>query len=313
MPWRSVHCRFWLLLFVRVCSVLWFAATTDSRQTPQLRPEPSASAARILLLPRQVVAGEQATLAVLDVSGRLTPRVVVNFTNGDQVTTDATGRAVFAAPLNPGLIFGAIPSSPGRVPMAILKPEEAAADTMQVARVPRIASLADRFEVSGRGFCGDAEANAVSIGGQRALVLAASPISLIALPPEKLGPGETTVQISCAKKSARPFSLLFVGLSLEADSSPIRTGEHRTLTVRVTGTTGNIALEARNLSPEIAELTGAKSARTAARSRSSGGEQNAARFEIVGKTKGSFLISIRLVAPSGPPREMTVRRSRRIE
>src|SRR5712692_5977239 len=66
---------------------------------------PAASGARILLLPRQTVSGERATLAVLDVSGRLTPGVTVNFSNGDRFTTDATGRALFVAPLNPGVIF----------------------------------------------------------------------------------------------------------------------------------------------------------------------------------------------------------------
>jgi hypothetical protein len=34
---------------------------------------PAASGARILLLPRQIVSGERATLAVLDVNERLTP------------------------------------------------------------------------------------------------------------------------------------------------------------------------------------------------------------------------------------------------
>jgi hypothetical protein len=236
------------------------------------------------------------------VNGRLTPNVVVNFSNGDQVTTDATGRAVFAAPLTTGVIFGTIANRPGRVPMAILRPDEAAADAMQVTRVPRIASLSDRLEISGRGFCGEADANAVTVGGQHALVLAASPTSLIVLPPENLEPGEARVEIGCAKKSAAPFLVVFVGLSLEADSSPIRPGEHRTLTVRVTGTAGKIRLEARNLSPEIAELNGTPNGTTSARAESSGGAANAAHFEVVGKGKGSFLISIRLVAESGPPK-----------
>ena len=67
-----------------------------------------AGSARILLLPRRIVSGERATLAVLDVNGRLTPGVTVNFSNGDRLTTDQTGRALFVAPLNPGVIFGSI-------------------------------------------------------------------------------------------------------------------------------------------------------------------------------------------------------------
>src|SRR5258708_16665025 len=53
---------------------------------------PPASSARILLLPKRVVSGETATLAVLDVNGRLTPGVPVNFSNGDHLVTNATGR-----------------------------------------------------------------------------------------------------------------------------------------------------------------------------------------------------------------------------
>ena len=55
---------------------------------------PPASGARILILPRKLVSGEHATLAVLDVAGRLTPSVTVEFSNGDTLKTDATGRAM---------------------------------------------------------------------------------------------------------------------------------------------------------------------------------------------------------------------------
>jgi hypothetical protein len=61
------------------------------------QPASAASGARILLLPRRIVSGERVTLAVLDVNGRLTPGVTVNFSNGDRLTTDATGRALFVA------------------------------------------------------------------------------------------------------------------------------------------------------------------------------------------------------------------------
>lgn len=276
----------------------WLWSWAGQGQEPLRLPAPSAAAARILLLPRQVVAGERATLAVLDVGGRLTPGVVVNFSNGDQVTTDATGRAVFAAPLTAGVVFGSIANRPGQVAMTILRPEEAAGDSLLVTRAPRVASLADRFEISGRGFCGEADANRVSVGGQKALVLAASPASLDVLPPETLEAGPAEVNISCAKKSLARFSVLFVGLSLEADSSPIRPGQHRILTVHVTGTTGKVTLEAHNLAPEIAELQGGEKVRLT----SSGSAENTARFEVVGKGKGSFLISIRLVTTGAAPK-----------
>src|SRR5690242_13970006 len=111
------------------------------------QPAPAASGARILLLPRRIVSGERATLAVLDVNGRLTPGVTVNFSNGDKYVTNATGRALFVAPLNAGVIFGAIEGRAGRVATAILSPAEASAASLEVSSVPRVASLTDRFEI----------------------------------------------------------------------------------------------------------------------------------------------------------------------
>jgi hypothetical protein len=67
--------------------------------------------------------------------------------------------------------------------------------------------------------------------------------------------------------------------------------------VRVRGTTAKIALEARNLAPEIAELSGDNPVRAS----SSGGADNLAKFEVLGQKNGSFLISIRLVPSLGRP------------
>ena len=271
--------------------------STFGPETRAQQPAPAASGARILLLPRRIVSGERATLAVLDVNGRLTPGVTVNFSNGDRFTTDATGRALFVAPLNPGVIFGSITGRAGRVATAILSPAEASSPALEVSSAPRVASLTDRFEIFGKSFCGDADANQVTIAGQPAIVLASSPTALVVLPPPELQPDTAPVQVSCAKQQSAAFSVTFVGLDLEADSSPLKPGEHRELTVRVRGTPAKIALEARNLAPEIAELFGGNPVRAS----TGGGAENFARFEVVGRNNGSFLISIRLVSPLGHP------------
>jgi hypothetical protein len=249
-------------------------------------------------LPKRIVSGEHATLAVLDVNGRLTPGVTVTFSNGDQLKTDATGRALFVAPLTLGVLFASIEGRPGRVPTSVVSAAENSSSSIEITSVPRIASLSDRFEIAGRGFCGDADANHVTIRGRSALALAASPGSLVVLPPVELEPGPAEVEIACAKRTARVFSLTLVALQLEADSSPLAPGEHRTLTVRVKGTTLKAGLEAHNLAPEIAELTGGNPVRLS----STGGSENLGRFEIVGRTRGSFVISIHLLAPAVPVR-----------
>jgi hypothetical protein len=230
-------------------------------------------------------------LAVLDVNGRLTPGVGVNFSNGDHLVTDQSGRALFVAPLNPGVVYGSIEGRPGRVVSTILAPTDAVVTQAQVKSAPRITSLSDRFDILGSGFCGDADANTVSIGGEPAIVLAASPTALVLLPPTDLDPGPAPVQISCAKNSVPSLSITFLALELHADTSPLAGGEHRKLTVSVGGTTAKVSLVAKNLAPKVAELVGGNSVRLS----SSGGRENTAQFEVIGRRRGSFMISIRLV------------------
>jgi len=251
-----------------------------------------------LLLPRKLVSGERATLAVLDVNGRLTPGVTIEFANGDKLTTDATGRALFVAPLNLATIYAAIQGRPGRVSSVILSASESPSVTQGVSRVPRVASLSDRLEIAGHGFCGDADANHVTIGGFPALVLASSPAYLAVLPPEQMHPGPAQVQVSCGQKNSAAFTLNFVALELEASNATLAPGEHRTVTVRVKGSALKVNLEARNLAPDVAELQGGTSVRVL----SSGGTENAAKFELIGKQRGSFVVSIRLVSTVGAPR-----------
>jgi hypothetical protein len=259
---------------------------------------PAASGARILLLPRKIVSGERSTLAVLDVNGRLTPGVTVVFSNGDRVTTDATGRALFVGPLNAGVIFASLEGRVGRVTSVILSPAEVPSGSQEVTLAPRVATVSDRFEISGHGFCGDADANKVNIGGVPGLVLAASPAYLAVLPPADMDPGPARVEVSCGARKATAFTVLFVSLELEASGAALAPGEHRELTVRVRGSTAKINLEARNLAPDVTDLQGGTTVRTA----SSGGTDNVAHFALQGKQHGSFLISIRLVAPLVTPR-----------
>jgi hypothetical protein len=273
-------------VFLFMTFVAAVSLTTATAQRP-----PAASGARTLLLPRQIVSGERATLAVLDANGRLTPGVTVQFSNGDRFTTDVTGRALFVAPLNPGVIFASIAGRSGRMPTVVLSPSEATTTAMEISAAPSVASLTDRFELLGHGFCGDADANQVTIGDQPALVLAASPAALVILPPTELEVGTARIQVGCAKRHAPDFSLTLVELELQADSSPLKPDEHRALTVRVRGSAAKVPLEARNLAPGIAELAGGNPVRVS----STGGSENVARFHLTGRKNGSFAISIRLV------------------
>src|SRR5258708_1038127 len=156
---------------------------------------PPASGARILIMPRKIVSGEHATLAVLDVNGRLTPGVIVEFSNGDALKTDATGRAMFVAPLNAEKIYAAIQGRTGRIASTIVPAVESPSATLEVSLAPRVASLSDRFEFMGHGFCGDADANHVLVHGSPGLALASSPSSLPVLPPPHLHPAPPPLQV----------------------------------------------------------------------------------------------------------------------
>jgi len=256
----------------------------------QAQQAPPAKNARILLLPRRMVSGDRTTLAVLDFAGRLTPNVTVTFSNGDHVTTNSTGRATFVAPLTQGILYATIQGRPGRVQTEVIS---ASADKgpARVDRAPHFASLSDRFELGGHGFCGDADKNAVQVKGHPALVLASSSESLAILPPADLDAGAAEVRVSCNKAESGWAKVVFLELGLEADTSALKPGEKRTLTVRINGTTERVALEARNLAPNVAELTGGNPARAT----SSGGAQNTAVFPLTGKQRGNILVSIRLL------------------
>ena len=251
---------------------------------------PPAKNARILLLPRKMISGDRTTLAVLDFAGRLTPNVTVAFSNGDRVTTNSTGRATFVAPLTPGVLYATIQGRPGRVQTLVIAASPAHNAT-QIDLAPHFASLSDRFELQGHGFCGDADRNVVQLNGHPALVLASSSESLAVLPPGDLDAGPTEVSVSCNQAEAGWTRVVFLELGLEADASKLKPGEKRTLTVRVTGTTERVGLEARNLAPEVAELAGGNPARAT----SSGGAQNVAAFPLTGRQRGKILVSIRLL------------------
>jgi len=276
--------------YLLLCAFSALPSLTLSAQQP-----PPASGARILLLPKRIVSGETATLAVLDASGRLKPGVTVNFSNGDHVVTNSTGRALFAAPLEAGVIYATIASQSDRVYTTILTAAEAASASARIPSAPAFASLADRLSLTSGGFCGQADANSVRVAGKPALVLASSPAVLTILPPPDIEPGRAQIEASCAKHPASRFSITFLDLSLNADSSPLAPGEHRALSVNVRGTAAKVSLEARNLSPKVAELAGGNPARVS----SSGGAENVAHFELIGRERGNFQISVRLL-PSAP-------------
>jgi hypothetical protein len=274
-------------------SVLCAGAVCVAQNAGKVSPKPPAG--KTILLPRQMIAGEKATLAVLDSQGRLTPGAVVEFSTGGRATTDSTGRAVFIAP-PPGVLLAHLAGRPGNVPAVILPGTQSGPAGLRVTSYPRVVSLTDRFEVLGSGFQGEATANRAALSGKEALVVAASPIALTLIPSPDLAWGPAQFTVNSSGRTVGPLPLTLVSLELSADKDRLAADESGTLTVRVRGSSQRLTVEIRNLSPDLVALASG----TVQQLTTSGGADNTARVKLRGVRPGDFSISVRLVHSSEP-------------
>src|SRR5712692_2234473 len=75
-----------------------------------------------IVLPGKLVAGERATLAVLDAEGRLAPEAEVEFGGGTRLSTDATGRLTFPVPNVPGILRVSLHGQAANASATVLAP-----------------------------------------------------------------------------------------------------------------------------------------------------------------------------------------------
>src|SRR6266851_2406003 len=113
-PWRGripAMLRAWVRHKVpswRLAFTLLGAASATVAAAQQPPKSHASPAPRQIILPPKLVAGAQATLAVLDSQGRLLPNIEVELSGGQKVTTDATGRALFKGMDDPGALVAKI-------------------------------------------------------------------------------------------------------------------------------------------------------------------------------------------------------------
>lgn len=274
-------------------------------------PQQNAGAPRTIVLPPQLEAGARATLSVLDSAGRLVPAVDVQLSGSGNVTTDGTGRAVFVAPPQAGMLTARLAENGLSFTTAVVPTTAGArpASNADAARTlggkpaakppiafPRTISLHDRFELTGAGFKGDADQNRVILADQLALVLAASPVSLIAIPnpATPLGPAKLVVEIGGLTFDPMPVTV--VSLDVSGPTRALAAGEKGILTVLVTGSTDRLLIELRNFSPEIVALNAEGSGAAVQRLITTGGDVNVAKFQLIGVKPGDYSVSARLVS-----------------
>lgn len=271
------------------CALFAFSVLAALLAPGATRAQESAGA--VIVLPRKLVTGQRATLAVLDDAGRLVSGASVAFTGGEHVVTDVTGRASFTAPAEPGVLFAQLPGHVVTASATVIAPPPNSPDGVQLSDYPRVILVSDRCAVDGFGFRGEADANHVMLGDQPALVLAASPVALVLLPGPGAGVGPGQLLMEVGGRSPGPVPVTLVSLELSAPKKQLAPREKSKLAVYIRGTSQPLEMEARNLTPEVVKLPRGNVQRVI----SAGGESNTAEIEMQGLRAGDFSVSVRLV------------------
>ena len=283
-----------VLSLLAVC-VAPFAA---ARQAAKPRPTPSP---RQIILPPKLLAGAQATLAVLDTQGRLLPGAEVELPEGQRVTTDSTGRAMFQAMSQPGMLVARLsagqiattamvvaPGRPGGLPGTGENPS-----ATKLVSYQRVLAIHDRFNLQGTGFRPAADANHVYLNGDPCLVVAASPLGLVALPGPGVPVGDVTLHVTAGGADAGQFPVSAVLLEITGPAEAPNAGATGKLIVRARGTAEPLLIEVRNGSPAVIQLAQGNVQRL----KTSGGEENIATVEMKFVSDGNYSVSARLVQP----------------
>jgi len=265
---------------------------------PFLNPQRTASNTWYvtIVLPPRVAAGSPATLAVLGADGRLASSVNVEIGNGQSVKTDNTGRAFFTAAKDSDAMF-ATASGASAVALVEKNPTMAAGNATAALTVAPVISLKDRFTICGGGFRGDADANRVTMNGDRALVAAASPECLVVLPSPRATPGPARLIVDAAG-GQRSATTTLVSLQFEEPQPAPVPGERSQLTLHVEGSDSPLAITITNETPGVLSFLHGDTQEL----KTSGGTRNIAQVEISALRSGDFSFSAKLI----PPPDMTV-------
>jgi hypothetical protein len=280
------------IVLIGLCPDLDYA-----QQAPKSHATP---APRQIILPPRMVAGAQATLAVLDSQGRLLPKTVVELSGGQRVTTDVTGRALFKAPNQPGTMIAKVSGKAISASATVLasqnpKPQaapEGPSGGVKVVSYPHILALHDRFALEGSGFRGAADSNHIDLNGDPCVVVASSPVSLVALSGPRVPVGHVNLHVAVAGIDAGEFSVSAVLLEFSGPTEAVNAGSTGELVLRAHGTTEPLILEVRNGSPGVIQLSKGNVQRV----KTSGGDQNIAPVEVKFVTGGNYSVSARLIS-----------------
>ena len=242
-----------------------------------------------IILPPKIVAGHPATLAILGADGRLAPNVNVMIGESQNLKTDATGRAFFTAPATPGVLL-AEASGASAVALVDENPGPSTQTAKEELAVAPVISLKDRFSICGGGFRGDADANRVTMNGDRALVVASSPECLVVLPSPRATPGVAKLTVD-SSGVVRNASTTLVSLQFEAPQAAPLPGQRSELTVHVEGSDAPLEVTIRNETPGVLEFLKGDTQDV----RTTGGAHNIANVAIGAIRSGDYSFTAKLV------------------
>ncbi len=292
---------------VRPLLLVFLAAGLSVVAGAQEPPKARVPIARTIILPPKMIAGEAATLAVVDSTGHLMSGAIVELSTGRKVTTDTTGRALFLAPSETGVLTaklsGRETSALSKVVSAPISPKQNSSDSIpaQVNQYhynlsyPKFLTLHDRFTVEGMGFNGRADKNQAFLAGQPCLIMAASPVSLVVLPGLHIPIGQISMRLSIAGNDVGPLPVEAVLLEFSGPSEAPDAGTQGKVTLTVQGATEPLSVEVWNGSPGVIQFPHGNIQRLI----TSGGEQNIAPVELKFLTAGNYTLTARLI-PTDP-------------
>jgi len=242
-----------------------------------------------IVLPPRVIAGHPAKVAIFGADGRLAPNVRVLVREDQSVKTDATGRASFTAPATPGVLF-AEASGASAVTLIDESPARGAQTAKGDLEVAGVISLKDRFTICGGGFRGDADANHVTMNGDRALVVASSPECLVVLPSPRATPGAAKLTVD-SQGGDRNATTTLVSLQFEAPQTAPVPGQRSELTVHVEGSDAPLNVMIQNETPGVLEFLKGDTQEV----RTTGGSHNVAQVQIGAIRSGDYSFSAGLI------------------
>ena len=281
------------------------ARAAHGRQAAEAATPAPAEAHFTIVLPPVLVAGQPATLAVLDARGRPAANSTVRLTGDVTLTTDATGRAALTAPDAQGVLRATLPDGSAPVSATVIAAPAADRAGLRIDTTPRLVMLRDRFTVRGGGFHGIADENRVLLAGQTAAVLAASPVALVVLPNPATTLGDTKLEVDAGGISASTEPVTMIAFEMQGSTSKGRPGEKGEIRVTVRGTDQPVEFEARAVPEGRIELARGNPSR----GRTSGGATNTATIAFTYRQRGEFDVEVRRVAePLGLPDTEAARR-----